>query len=188
MPHFFANFPTIRYDVLNQGAPKIIQNPFVRFKFHDIVQSKVAVYYTHDVEDGERADVIASKYYDDETLDWVIWLSNLTVDPHFDWPMDQQSFNEYIKKKYGSVSDAQADIHAYQCIIREHSVLSDGTIVKQKTLDVDLTTYSSLSATQKQIKYSYEYELELNDARRIIKVLKKDYVPSLLREVETIFS
>ena len=99
MPHFFQNFPTIEYDLGRTGVIQNIQNPLVRFKLLDILKSKSALYYKHIVEEGQSPQYIADNYYDDVTLDWVLFLVNDIYDVLYDWPMDYQTFVAFIKSK-----------------------------------------------------------------------------------------
>jgi hypothetical protein len=188
MAFYFKNFPTVQYNMLNQGALFTVTNPLVRFKIHEAIKNRIGVYYDHVVRDGERADVIAKKYYEDETLDWIIWLANDIVDPHFDWPLDYSSLINFIKNKYGSTNIAQTTVDHYEKIIRKQSVTFDGIIIPEKVVNVDIETYNSLDLDGRKIKYAYEHEVELNDNKRKIVVLQKDYISKLQSEAESIFA
>jgi hypothetical protein len=188
MAFFFSKFPTVSYDFEKNGRPIIVQNLLSRFKVKNYLKAKTALYYTHNIEDGQTAAFIADAYYEDETLDWMIYIINDIVDINYDWPMEYQVFAKYLKGKYGSVETAMNTNHHYEQIIQSQSVLFDGTIIPEKVIQVDLTTYQSLIATERRAVDCYTYETRLNDTKREIKVLHKNYVPQIINEIESIFA
>jgi hypothetical protein len=61
MTFFFKNHPSISYDVQKNGISRTAQNPLVRFKLQELLKSRSALYYTHDIEEGQTAEFIADK-------------------------------------------------------------------------------------------------------------------------------
>jgi len=188
MPHFFAPFPKIQYDIDKSGNSATITNIMLRFKISEIIKSKAAVYYNYQIKDGEYPDVIASKYYDDPTLDWVILVTNNVMNPLFDWPMSYNGLIQFIREKYGSVATANQTVHHYEKVIRDHSVLSDGTILSEQIVIIDETTYNTTSALIRRSISAYDYETTLNDAKRDIRILDKKHLRFILGQVEGIFN
>ena len=180
MAHMFERWPVVSYDLDKKGKPLELTNITVRFKINELLLNKTAVMYEYNVLNGERADIIAHKYYEDATLDWVIYLINSVIDPQFEWPMDERSFERYMKRKYGSLATAKQTHHQYEITLREQSVLFDDTIVPEKRLVVDKDTYDLTSPSLRRQVDKYTYEWELNNSRSLIKVLDKKYLPALL--------
>ena len=187
MSFFFKKHPLITYDILQNNVPNIIQNPLVRYKLLQILKSKTALYYTHDMIEGQSVQFIADKYYKDITLDWVIYIVNDIIDPQYDLPLDYQQFNAFVKGKYGKVETAINTIHHYEHIYQKQSVLFDGTIVPEKVIIIDATSYASLPVTDRREVSSFTYEEKLNDSKRTIKILHNDYLGQFLSEAESIF-
>jgi hypothetical protein len=50
-----------------------------------------------------RADQLADNYYNDAEQDWVVYLSNQTVDPYYHWYLNTAEFQSYIEDKYGDL-------------------------------------------------------------------------------------
>ena len=67
-------------------------------------------------------------------------------------------------------------------------VRTDGSVIPKRTVVVDLNTFNSLVATDRETIYAYDYHLEKNDDKRKIKILDKRFVNQLKRDVEIIFS
>ena len=181
MAYMFKGWPVVSYDLDKKGKPLELTNITLRFKINELLLNKTAVMYEYNVQNGERADIIAHKYYEDATLDWVIYLINSIIDPQFEWPMDDKSFDRYMRNKYGSLATAKQTHHQYEITLREQSVLFDGTIIPEKRLVVDKDTYDLTSSSLRRQVDKYTYERELNSSRSVIKILDKQYLPALLK-------
>ena len=177
---FFSDYPTANYDLKKNGKKTLVSNITIRFKIAEVLRLKSAVIYNYTVKDGDKPDVIADRYYEDATLDWVLFLTNNIIDPHWEWPLDQNSLDRYITKKYGSREKAMQTNHAYEKILRPHSVLFDGTVIPEKKVIVDKETYDQTALASRREVDKYTYEIELNDSKREIKVLDKRYVNAVI--------
>lgn len=182
----FNKWPTVSYDLKKNGKPLELTNITLRFKLNELLIDRVAVMYQYDVQDGERADIIAEKYYGDGKLDWVIYLINNIIDPQFDWPLDDQSFDRYIRKKYGSIEKAMQTNHAYEKILRGEQILFDGTVIKEKTVIVDKESYDLTAPVSRRAIDKYTYEIELNEDKKQIKILDRKYLPALISTYEAV--
>ena len=187
MAFYFRPFPKINYDIKKNKLPLLLTNVTARYKIRDVLKSKVAIYYDYLIKDSDRPDLIAYKYYDDETLDWLIYLVNDIIDPYYDWALKQDAFNKYMTTLYGSVSGAQATVYEYRKILNSQSVLFDGTIIPERYVVVDLNTYNGLATNARREVDAYEYYEELNNKKRQIKLLDKRFASDVKSEVELIF-
>lgn len=190
MSFYFRNFPFVFYDIKGDKNFQRVQNPLVRFKILDILLSSKFLYNEYIIQE-ESASEIAYKFYEDETLDWVIYIPNYIMDLKYDWPLGYDQFSNFITKKYGSVENALREttddnIHHYEWIVQKHQVLFDGTILPERRLIIDKTKYDSLPAEERHIVRNYEYETRLNDDKRNIKILKVEYLQQFLSEVKSV--
>ena len=188
MAFYFRPFDKVRYSLKKNNNPLLLTNITQRFKVRDALKQITAIYYDYVVQDHDRPDLVAFKYYEDETLDWLLFLINDIVDPYYDWPMDQRTFNNYMKSLYGSVDSAKSTVFEYRKILNDTSHLIDGTVIPKRTVVVDTNTFNSLAPAVRETIYAYNYYDELNDAKRRIRILDKDYVGVVIREVENIFN
>jgi len=188
MAFYFRPFPQVQYDLKKNGIPLLLTDVTKRYKIRDILQQKTAIYYNYTIRDGDRPDLIAFKYYGDETLDWLIMLVNNIIDPYYDWPLNYQNFINYMRTLYGSVSTAKATVYEYRQILSEQTTLIDGTVVPKRTIVVDQNTYTNLAANVREEIDAYQFYEEENDNKREIKLLDKRFVPDIKLEVEAIFS
>ena len=189
MAFFFRPFPKIFYDVKrNNNNSSVLTNITARYKIRDILKQRAAIFYDYTVKEGDTPSSVAFRYYEDETLDWLILLVNDIIDPYYDWPLSYNSFIEFIKSLYGSVDTAMATTYEYRQILNSQSHLIDGTVIPERTVVVDQNTYNSLAPANRKLIDAYEYYEEQNNLKRNIKLLDKRYLGSILTEVETIFS
>ena len=134
---------------------------------------------------------------------------NNIVDPQFDWPLDQRTIISYMNEKYSANASvgqsgttwAQANIHSYYKI---ETRISNSTEAELQTkLQIDANTYANVAATTtnltlddgnsititttKETKSYYDYEIEENEAKRTIKLLKPEFVSSIEEELRNVF-
>jgi len=186
MSEYFTYFPLIEHDLTNVGQTVTLTNVLRRFIVRNDLQGRADIFYRYNVQMGDRPDIIAEKYYGDADLAWLVLHFNDIKDPIFDFPLFGRDFDNYIKGKYGSVPAAQNEVHEYRQILQDAEVKFDGTKIPERYVVVDLTTYNTLTPTARRTIYKYDYEEELNEEKREIKLLDKRYADKVLDEVETI--
>lgn len=186
MSEYFSYFPTTKHDLTNIGQKVTLTNILRRFIVRSDVTERTDVFYDYDIQSGDRPDTIAEKYYGDADLAWLVLHFNNITDPVFGWALFDEDFINYLKGKYGSVAIAQSTVHEYRQVINEKEVKFDGTIIPERYVVVDLTTYITLAPTERRTIYKYDYEVEQNDARRKIRILDKRFLDKVLDEVQTV--
>jgi len=95
---YFENFPTIEY---NGRRVKDITR---RSAFLTAVQNNPYVYYPYTVSSNERAEDVARLYYGSVDFVWLVYLANNIMDPYHEWPMNENTFNDYLVDKYAEQS------------------------------------------------------------------------------------
>jgi len=186
MSEYFSYFPITKHDLTNVGQTIDATNVLRRFIIRASVQERSDVFYEYNLQSGDRPDVVAEKYYGDADLAWLVLLFNNIIDPMFDYPLFDRDFETYLKQKYGSIPHAQSTVHEYRQILNEKSVKFDGTIIEKRYVVVDETKYNTLSEEGRELITKYDYEVELNDAKRSIRLLDKRFLNQVKSEVEVI--
>ena len=186
MSEYFSYFPITKHDLTNVGQTIDATNVLRRFIVRASVQERSDVFYDYNLQSGDRPDVVAEKYYGDPDLAWLVLLFNNITDPMFDYPLFDRDFETYLKQKYGSIPRAQSIVHEYRQILNEKSVQFDGTILEKRFVVVDESTYNTLSEENRELITKYDYEVELNDAKRSIRLLDKRFLNQIKSEVEVI--
>lgn len=129
--NFFKHYPTISYGNVT------VRNILSKVVFDKNTEVNYYTYHPYTIVEGDRADLLAYLYYGDPGYDWIIYYSNLLVDPYFDWPLDSRSFKRHVESKYGSLTNARSKIKFY----RSNYIEDDNVI--------STAAYNALSALQK---------------------------------------
>ena len=168
---YFGNFPIIAYDSVGNGDFKLVTNLLKRVAVRSKVRSNTLLYDTYDVKEGETPEILADKLYGDAELHWVILFVNNVIDVYHQWPQNQNQFLAYINNKY---SDVDATHHY------EISQVSGDTTIKID-IGTDNTDYPTAS-----IVTNYEYEEDLQDKKRQVKLLDPAYIEAFVGEYKTL--
>ncbi|MDR3502969.1 MAG: baseplate wedge protein 53 [Legionella sp.] len=101
---YFQTFPQINYN--SYDCIDITR----REKIIESIAVNPYVFYPIDLQDGQRPDIIADKYYGDSYYSWLVWLSNNVLDPVLGWHLDSDDFYKVIVQNYGSIQYTQRKI------------------------------------------------------------------------------
>ena len=182
MANYFRNLPKVKYDIYGAEPNKYrnVTNIMKRISFKPSVIEDISDYYPYRVKDGERPDIIAHQKYGSVAYAYLIMLVNDIYDPLFDWPLSAQQFEKYLTNKYGSVSSAMGTTKYYYQIIRAE-VARTGTSERVPAVKfiVDQTTYDALETGDRTTQSQYEWEDELNDNKRDIKLIDASFIKDI---------
>jgi len=209
MSKYFNYFPKTVYSLDNTNNVDVVTSIVSRFAFESSFRDNTAVYYEYNIQDSDTPEIIANKFYGDSEKHWVVLMLNQIVDPQFDWPLDQRTIISYMDEKYSAnasvgqsgVSWAQANIHSYYKV-ETRTTNSTNTDLQTK-IQVDANTYANVAATttnltledgnsitikvSKETKSYYDYEVEQNETKRTIKLLKPEFVSPIEDELKAVF-
>ena len=199
MPNpYFSNLTDFLYvnrtvDGKSEGDFSVVKNFFKRAKLRDDIFQDLAFFTKYIVIGDDRPDTVATKIYDDPTLDWVVLLSNNIVSIQSEWPLGQAAFNTYVTEKYGDETTLYSGIHHYES--REVKA-NDGTIIIPSGARVSVgqsVSFFDEESSQQIIRTdvampvtNYMFEEKLNDEKRNIFVLKPIYLNILFDDIDQI--
>jgi len=166
MSEYFNKFPLINYD--NNRAINILARVAVRKD----IQKDQSIYYPLTIQDSERPDMVAYDYYGDSNYDWLLYYANDTIDPLFEFPLDQSSLDSYIKKKYGSLENAMNTIKFYQLRSNPGIIINTESLIEQDNIN----DWWGVSA--------YNYEIHLNDLKMTKYVIRNNLASKIAEELE----
>lgn len=197
MAKYFNFFPKTPYFIDDHSGLDFVTNIITRFKFIDDIKNITSAFFTYDNIAGETPESLAYKFYGSVERHWIILLFNEIIDPQFDWYKDYYVFNQYVQEKYfllGGISYASSTIKKY--VIREQRsiIFFDGPRIITEDRETDQTEYNNFVPETKTLtspifgnyevnvttsKYTqtiFDYEVEENEKRRSIKLIKKEYI------------
>lgn len=202
---YFDNFPYFGYSLNANPQPGELQwvtDIFRRIApIRDLLKNK-QVFYNYQIVEGETPEMIADRFYGTVKYHWVITLLNNITDPVLDWPKGYSDLVSFIINKYGSVASAAGSIHHYTMTQTKEDSLGN---TSEATFIIDETKYDSLSSptpvvttfangvtvtttTTRAIVDNYTFEVDLNEAKRNIILLKDTYIPQVVSELESLLA
>lgn len=193
-----------------------VTNIVSRFSFEQKLKENSAAFYFYEIKDTDTPEIIAHKYYGNSERHWIVLMFNDIVDPQYDWPLEYRTFNEYVDEKYSapeyantantsvsglSWAKSESNVQAYFKIITVNNN-SDGTRYSE-TIEIDSAQYANTPSSNvtsytlpnsttitetitKQIRTYYNYEEELNESKRKIKLIKPEFVPEIEKEFKRV--
>ena len=201
MAHYFRNVPNFEYvnrlpDSHSSSEYLEVKNLFKRGKIKDDILKDVTYFAKYSIKGDDRPDNVAYEVYEDSTLDWVILLANNIVNVQNEWPLTQESFENYLLNKYENQQNIHGP-HHYESKEVKNSlgsvILKEGLEVPQyfsmKFLDANLGTYTEIGGAGDLITTevtNYEYEVNLQDKKREIYILKQNYLNIVLTDMDRI--
>ena len=84
MAGYFSYFPDTFHDLRNTGSKTQVTNILRRFKVKDVLQDRADIFYEYSIQDGDRPDIIAEKFYGNANYAWIVLHYNDIIDPFFD--------------------------------------------------------------------------------------------------------
>tara|TARA_B100001093_G_C26804681_1_gene1004945 strand:- start:182 stop:838 length:657 start_codon:yes stop_codon:yes gene_type:complete len=193
--NYFDLFPNVQLpsfsDKRNSSNDFIVlKNLFKRAKIRDDLFGNVTAFSKYYVEGDDRPDNVAHKIYENESLDWVVLISNNMINVRDEWPMGQRDFQRYVNNKYDPTQLSQ--VHHYET--KEIRGVG-GNIILQSGLVVDsdytysYTTNGVRNDVNDVISISYlEYEIKKNDEKRTINLLRPEYVGTIIDDMRQIMT
>jgi hypothetical protein len=199
MSKYFRYLPEVDY-VNRLPDAKIgdyikVKNLFKKGKLRDDIFQDLSFFTKYKIVGNDRPDNVAFEVYDDASLDWVILLCNNILSVQTEWPMEQNNFDAYMLDKYGDYDTFYSGIHHYETIEVRNS---DGFLIVPAGLQVqsdytvsfyDVGSDSQVDARNIIVPVTnYEYEINLEENKRNIFVLKQEYLGIILNDMEEIMA
>lgn len=198
MPYFFSQVPNVEYPKFYDDGKiseyETVKNIFKRAIVRPDIFENLSFFQKYSIIGDERPDMVADKFYDDPSLDWVILLSNNIINLNDEWPLTQRQFDRYLLDKYGTYENVYG-IHHFESIRVTSSngtiILREGTIIPQ-TFSItyyDQPINQSITRTNISVPITnYEYESKLDDEKRNIYILKNDYLQLVLEDIKDVMT
>jgi hypothetical protein len=210
------NFDYISRDADSQSISDYVQvkNLFKRGRLREDIFGNLSIFTKYKIIGDERPDNVAFKTYKDETLDWVVLLSNNILNIQTEWPLTNDAFDKVMLEKYGTYENLNST-HHFETIEVKNSlgikIIPEGLQVPEKIIDYrqilpdgdENPTYETLvpyfiefyDSGTGQLSYktditveitNYEYEMRIQEERRNIFLLKPQYLNVVFNDMDEI--
>ena len=178
------DYPSLANDRKSAFDYQTVKNIFKRAVIRNDIFDEVVAFTKYSVQGDESPDQVAYNFYRDAGLDWVVLTTNNIVHVRDEWPMGERDFLTYVNAKY--TSEELSNIHHYETkLIRD----SRGRLIQPEGLTVPAGHSVSfldngVLRTESQLtSFNFlENEINLNDAKRNINILKSEYLSLFLED------
>lgn len=189
---YFRELPDIQYenflDTSRSSMDYItLKNLFLRADLFDFLKKNVYVFDKYEIREEQRPDQIAEELYGSPTYDWVVILVANIINYQDNYPLTSQQLYEYVVKKY---DDPNAPHHFESTEVRDSMkrlIYPAGLVVAEDFTIPNPDIPTSFLSPVTTIT-NWEYETRLNDAKKEINVLRREYLNQFvldMREIAT---
>lgn len=191
---YFRELPDLEYqsflsDRISSDSYLRVKNLFRRVKLRDDLQNSITVFDKYKIKDGARPDLVAEELYGRADLDWVVLITAGIINIKNDWPLSDRDIYKFSENKYGI--SGLTEIHHYETTEVKDS-LGRLILPAGKVVDADFTIYdpndeNRLNTLNPVVGVTnYEYEVQKNDEKRTIYVLRSNYLQQFLNDMRKI--
>ena len=160
---------------------KIYTNLMARADIKPSLLNNPLLFYTYDIQDEDTPEIVAYKYYGDAYRYWIVLYCNQIMDPQWDWPLSRKNFDDYLNSNYNDI-ELNHTVHHFEKIITQYD--ENTLTTTTNTIIIDELDYAELHETTEQFNLPtgrvtvtvtkkavtfYEYELNLNESKEILK-------------------
>jgi hypothetical protein len=197
---YFKTLPLVSQPDFN-GNNVVVNNLMARGKLVSSLSTNVMLFYQYDIKEGDTPENIAYRYYNDMNRYWMIMYANNIIDPQWSWPLNNNQFLLYLKNKYAEAAGGQDLAIAYALSTVDHYEkiisTSDTNNLQKQTIrvQIDEDTYNNLMTNTQELTFDngvvvtetidkaaisiYDNEVELNENKRKINLIKAQYVDQM---------
>ena len=193
MSNYFSYIPDVfvrtkSYRTGTNDPYVMAKNLFRRIKIRDDLSDVILGFEKYTIQNNERPDQVADKFYGNVNYDWVLLLCNNIINIYDEWPMTEQELYNYMVRKYGKAN--VEGIHHWETMeirnTRGDIQLRAGFEVPE---DFEYRRPDNTLIPRDELVRpisNYDYESRLNDYKRGIHVLKPQFLNSFVEEFETL--
>ena len=196
MSEYFNYLPDFEY-VSRLPDAKIsdyirVKNLFKKGVIREDIFQDLTFFTKYQIQGDDRPDNVAFDVYGRSTYDWIVLQSNNIINIQTEWPLSQNDFDRYMLEKYGSYNTLFNGVHHYETVeIRN----SRGNIIvpggQRVPSDFSVQYYDDrleqmITASEVTEVTNYQYEDDIQTNKRNIFLLKSEYVPVVIEDIEDI--
>ena len=185
---YFRELPNVKYQSFLKDKQSsqdyiLIKNIFRRAKIRDDLQNVFTLFNKYEIPDGYRPDNVANDVYGSSNYDWIVITTSGITNLRDEWPLSNKDLYEYSERVYGTDLNA---VHHYET---KELKDSNGRLLIQKGLRVNsdfrIHNPDSIGTTLNPVIgiTNYEYETDKNNKKRLIYILKPEYLQQALRDM-----
>lgn len=162
---YFKEIPIIsqEFTIGNSDQNILIRDITTNVRFLKKSLESIQLFDNYIIKDGDTPEIISDKFYGNPEYHWIVMLANEKYNYMDDFPKNQTELEDYLEEQYGEAIDHPA------------VYIKNGFVV-------DSTTPGATYLTNR------EYETLINDQKRPIKIIPKQYINNLINEYRSILN
>lgn len=160
---YFSKFPSIFYDFIINGKSilKPVKDITNNVRFRNAILESITLFDQYDIQEGETPEIISAKFYGSSEYHWVIMLCNQRFNYVSDFPRTVRLLEEYVNETYEDPYGTH------------HWINEQGFIVQEGVSGAVPVS-------------NYQYEDELNESKRRIKLISRNNLTQLLNNFKAV--
>lgn len=171
---YFEKLPISEYR-FGHGDWFLFRDIFVRLRLLDGLQDNPSFLTSVVLNSSERADVLAHRLYGNSNLFWTLYLVNDIVDPA-DWIKTDRQMEVFVREKYENPDETS---HLVDSEGKAGDPRANKIMVEKKPFGTENISPESFFPIS-----HYQREENLNDSRRIVRAIRKEYMAGFLADVD----
>tara|TARA_B110000467_G_C18311442_1_gene478401 strand:- start:1420 stop:2022 length:603 start_codon:yes stop_codon:yes gene_type:complete len=196
MSKYFKFFPTTNYPFTDDNTiVTTVTNVLKRMRVRPELEQNISFYQTYLVKGHDTPEIVSEKAYGSPEYHWVVMLINNITDGKYGFLLNDRALTAFVEQKYkGDTfiienSDPNWPNHLVyentdQIILEEtKSATSNADAIHHYEDDDGFEVLSN--APFATAVSNREYEEILNEEKREINILKKEYLSQFVAEFET---
>tara|TARA_R100000353_G_C6502718_1_gene194595 strand:+ start:1137 stop:1781 length:645 start_codon:yes stop_codon:yes gene_type:complete len=187
---YFRELPNLLYPSFLPKKSSLdyimVKNVFRRVKLRDDLYNNFVVFQKYEIPEGARPDNVSEELFGTPNLDWVILTVAGILNVRNEWPLSNRDLYNYAYDKYGNSLDSIRFFETKE--VKD----SNGKLIlpKGKVVDSNFTipNPTNPSATLNPVVgiSNFVYETRLNEEKRNINVLRKEYLSEFLDDMRNL--
>tara|TARA_R100000231_G_scaffold128819_1_gene100048 strand:+ start:76 stop:630 length:555 start_codon:yes stop_codon:yes gene_type:complete len=157
-------------------------------KIRDDLKNNFSVFNKYEIRDGERPDIVAKNLYGKSNLDWVVLITANIINVRDEWPLSSKELYDFTVSKYG-IKEINKVKHYETTEVKNMNgaiILPKGKIVDEnfKIRKPDIANEATTTINPVRGVTYYEYEVEENEKKRNIDVLRGQYLQEFIIDIK----
>lgn len=183
---YFKNFSAIYYTLNNET--RLLVDITKRVILEGEVINNTDAYVEYQVKDTDTLQSISNAIYEQTYPFWVIMLVNKMLNPYIALPFNESNLLKYISNKYGEnniynvhhYEDENGNIVDYPLVLENNNYYR---IINGNKVQINEKLIYNNQLQQKNIPVTnYEYENRINESKRNIKLLKPEFLDTIVEQ------
>ena len=164
----------------------VVKNIWRRAEILTEFKSQVMLFTEVNINDGERPEDIATKYYGNPFYNWTIFVINDITDYYAQWPRSVIQLQDFINQKY---SNPQATKHHVTTEVKDANnniIVPAGKVVPSNFQVSYYNGSTTVTANPVVSVTNAMYETELNSKKQNIQVVKPKLIEDFVAEYKAL--